>query len=129
MAPLTKLQTKCEKINALDLSSIVESLTRENSGNAWNTREAIHYCELYRSFLYLVWKYPDEKITPSPEIDKVWHQHILHTKKYEFDCLNIFGKFLHHNPFGEKEDEKILLLSYEKRTIELVEIEFPELFT
>jgi hypothetical protein len=35
---------------------------------------------------------------PTPEVDEVWHNFILHTKLYGEYCLNTFGKFIHHNP-------------------------------
>ena len=41
---------------------------------------------------------------PALDIDKVWHQHILHTRDYARDCQRIFGAFLHHAP-GTDDDE------------------------
>lgn len=35
----------------------------------------------------------------SPEIDEVWHGLILHTRMYQKFCQEMFGTFLHHNPF------------------------------
>ena len=37
-------------------------------------------------------------LPPSYEIDEVWHAHILHTKEYMDFCLELFGKYLHHQP-------------------------------
>jgi hypothetical protein len=36
---------------------------------------------------------------PSKAIDEVWHGHIIDTRRYEKDCLRIFGRFLHHYPY------------------------------
>jgi len=36
--------------------------------------------------------------TPTPEVDEVWHNFILHTRLYKEYCLKNFGKFIHHNP-------------------------------
>jgi hypothetical protein len=35
---------------------------------------------------------------PSPEVDEVWHNFILHTNLYQEYCLVNFGKLIHHNP-------------------------------
>ncbi len=37
-------------------------------------------------------------LTPTREIDEVWHNFILHTKFYDEYCQNNFGRFIHHNP-------------------------------
>lgn len=39
-----------------------------------------------------------EIIPPTQDIDDFWHQHILNTFKYEKDCLEFLGFFLHHYP-------------------------------
>lgn len=35
---------------------------------------------------------------PSNDLDEVWHQHILYTRKYAEDCKRFIGFFLHHEP-------------------------------
>jgi hypothetical protein len=61
-------------------------------------------------------RYPDITISPSRDIDKFWHYHILDTSKYFTDCQNIFGAFLHHFPYlgmrGEK-DKSDLIICFE----------------
>jgi hypothetical protein len=50
--------------------------------------------------------YPHTPIVPTKDLDKVWHAHILDTVKYEADCNEIFGTFLHHFPyFGLRDDD------------------------
>lgn len=41
-----------------------------------------------------------ELLSPSPIVDKVWHLHILDTKNYARDCIELFGAVIHHNPLG-----------------------------
>jgi hypothetical protein len=42
---------------------------------------------------------PQQCIVPwYEELDNLWHEHILDTRKYEIDCRNIFGSIIHHNP-------------------------------
>ena len=55
----------------------------------------------YRRYLFLNLKYPGFPVAPSYDIDEVWHQHILFTRKYAADCQSIFGEMRHHVPhFG-----------------------------
>jgi hypothetical protein len=39
----------------------------------------------------------------SADVDKVWHAHILFTRKYAADCEVLCGRFIHHEPTSEKE--------------------------
>jgi hypothetical protein len=58
----------------------------------------------YRRFLALCKRYPEEKICPSPDVDTMWHMHILDTRKYAEDCRLFFGHFLHHEAcIGERD--------------------------
>ena len=59
----------------------------------------------YKRFLHLKLKYLDESIAPTKMMDIVWHTHILDTKKYQDDCMKIFGKYLHHVPSNSSSDE------------------------
>jgi hypothetical protein len=124
-----KIVTDNVLINELDLEPIKFLMMKNGSFNSWDQKMADHVAELYRSFLYLIWKYPNEDIHPTYEIDVFWHGHILDTEKYVRDCELIFGKYIHHYPYAgllgeesEKEAGDVI-----KRTIDLVSIEFPEL--
>lgn len=52
----------------------------------------------YRRFMALVAL--EKKMFPmcSPEIDEVWHTHLLFTRNYSQFCERVFGEFLHHEP-------------------------------
>lgn len=82
------------KIEQLDLSLISDRLIIKHKWPKDRADEAIHG---YRQYLYLT-QTLGKPISPTSDIDEVWHQHILHTNKYELDCQKIFGKFLHHFP-------------------------------
>lgn len=45
-------------------------------------------------------KHPGQWLVPSPDVDEIWHAHILHTREYARDCEDVFGPggFLHHSP-------------------------------
>jgi hypothetical protein len=89
-------------ISNLDLNQISMKLSKKIG---WTQVSAERACFLYKRFLFLQKKYGEKYIlSPSEDIDEVWHMHILDTKKYQEDCEFIFGKILHHVPtYGNKE--------------------------
>ena len=44
-------------------------------------------------------------LTPSSELDAIWHQFILFTKEYGRFCNRYFGKTIHHSPDVEFDSE------------------------
>jgi hypothetical protein len=75
----------------------------------------------YRRFLSLKRKYPGVSLVPTDDIDMVWHAHILDTQNYATDCENLFGEFLHHNPFfgahGDETQEEMAIHFEETSTL------------
>jgi hypothetical protein len=113
-------------IEALDLDPVKVKLMNREEGEGWS-REYVDQMEIaYKRFLTLVVKYPEETIAPSKDVDKFWHGHILDTMKYEEDCRNVFGFFLHHFPyFGMRGEEDAANLAKAGRTTaRLYEYEF-----
>jgi hypothetical protein len=87
-----------QKINSLDLSKVKEKLTH-HSGENWSLEKANLVEVEYKKFLNLCLNHPNKNIGITYDADKFWHQHILDTKQYSKDCEEIFGKFLHHDPY------------------------------
>ena len=115
-----------EAIFALDLDPIKFKLMDQQEGQGWS-RAKVDAVELeYRRFLALTARYPGEAITPDTDVDKFWHGHILDTIKYEQDCHETFGYFLHHYPyFGMRDEEDAVnLTKAAARTKALYEKEF-----
>lgn len=45
-------------------------------------------------------------VTPSEEVDQVWHLHMVYTKSYwHYFCRDVLGRELHHTPTGGGQDE------------------------
>jgi hypothetical protein len=93
-----------EVINGLDFDSIQKRLEKKLDLDSESVREC---CQEYRKFLFLIHSYPEVQVVPGPLIDEVWHDHILHTKKYLEDCKRVFGKYIHHSPSESDEGEDI----------------------
>ncbi|PIS02554.1 MAG: hypothetical protein COT85_04515 [Chlamydiae bacterium CG10_big_fil_rev_8_21_14_0_10_42_34] len=101
-----KAEDPIQYIQNLDLQYIVKRLVGKKN---WDEAEAKDTVRKYKNFLAL--KILDPKLVrvPTLEIDEVWHDHILHTRKYMQDCDRIFGKYMHHEPSsGTKEEEEHL---------------------
>jgi len=80
-------------------------LARENN---WTVDYAKRVMNEYKRFVFLAMTlgYP---VTPSDEIDQVWHLHLIYTKAYwEEFCKDIIRVPFHHHPTkgGKKEGEK-----------------------
>jgi hypothetical protein len=98
-----QLENKWKQILALDLTTVKANFMRRKSRwqRFWWKRkfniDAVEY--EYKKFLYLVCTNPDKCIVPwNDELDNLWHEHILDTRKYAADCNLIYGKIIHHNP-------------------------------
>lgn len=82
-----------------DLSKVVKRVAKEHPD--WDS-ERLAKAELgYRRFMTMAKEYPRSAISPTSDIDEMWHAHILHTKDYGRDCMSYLGHFMHHEPFGE----------------------------
>lgn len=94
-----ELVAKKNYLTQLDLITISRAMCADSYPlPRWNT-ELITQCELlYKRFLWLNVKYPDQRLVPTREIDEFWHNHILHTRQYSQNCLALFGHYLHHSP-------------------------------
>ncbi|PSB56463.1 glycine-rich domain-containing protein [Chamaesiphon polymorphus] len=95
-----ELKQFINRLNRVDFGTLAHQLTDPNNGEGWTLECATNAIEQYRKFLVLIYLYPDRTIVPSRTVDLVWHQAILDTQKYEKDCLEIFGRFIHHYPHG-----------------------------
>jgi hypothetical protein len=114
------------KLEELDFSMVKKKvlINEPFSGELVDTIE-----KWYKRFLFLNYKYSNYSIVPNELIDLFWHNHILDTRKYQSDCVVLFGNFLHHFPyFGmrDEEDRKQLNLSYEQ-TKKMFFLEFGEI--
>lgn len=115
------------KINMLDFGPIKVKLMDPEEGKGWNLEKCNEVEIQYKRFLYISVKYP-QAIVPSKDVDAMWHQHILDTRKYAEDCETAFGFFLHHFPyFGMRgPDDATDLENAFEETCRLYEAEFRE---
>ena len=89
----------------LNLEPIVIKSLDADEGYGWDLEFALDVAAEYRRFLQMCCENPDKPIVPSSLVDEFWHLHILDTRKYQQDCENVFGEFLHHFPYFGMRDE------------------------
>jgi hypothetical protein len=83
-------------IRNLDLGLVRERLIQKKG---WTLEHAERLIEEYREYLALFYFHPGEELVPpTQELDDVWHEHILDTRRYAEDCQAVFGRFIHHVP-------------------------------
>lgn len=73
-------------------SIVAQAMTRNN----WSKDYANKVLFEYKRFLKLRHKY--KNVSPSNDVDELWHQHILNVKNYCNYCVVIFGDIIDHNP-------------------------------
>jgi hypothetical protein len=80
--------------------------------------QAVEAVELYKQFWVLLARYPQIPLVPPAVVDRIWHLHILDTRRYREDCLFLVGEFVDHQPHrgeisesGEVEDAWTLTLA------------------
>lgn len=117
------------QLELMNLEPIIIKILDKEDGMGWSLSKAQVVSTAYKRFLFLCWKYGnDHTIVPSSDVDKFWHHHILDTRKYLNDCMEIFGHFIHHFPyFGMRgpDDAQNLQLCFET-TKQLLRTEFPD---
>ncbi|WP_207457124.1 hypothetical protein [Azospirillum sp. SYSU D00513] len=87
--------TFIQKVNSLDFQFIVDGLINTDGIHPEIATQAV---DLYRQFLVAVAMNPNENIVPTKLVDKAWHHHILHTRRYREDCLFLVGEIIDHDP-------------------------------
>ncbi len=113
------VQTFIGKLMQLDLGPIAYRLMHSD-GYKWELEETKQAISRYLLFLLLVYLYPNSRLVPSQDIDRVWHYHIIDTIKYAEDCEMLFGRFIHHFPYlGQrgKTDGNQLKIAFEQTQV------------
>ena len=94
-----------------DISNIYEMILRHlpdlesTFGNAYSVGKSYEaYKSEYACFMAMIY-FSKNTLTPSEEVDRIWHAHQALTVDYRNFCNEIFGRFIHHTPtVGGQED-------------------------
>lgn len=75
--------------------TFTERLARENG---WALEYTLRAVEQYKRFMFLICV-AEHPLTPSDQVDQVWHLHLLYTESYWSDfCDETLGRKIHHGP-------------------------------
>ena len=89
--------------------------------NHWSHSFALAAIADYKRFIYLICT-SGTVLTPSEEIDAVWHLHLLYTRDYwDRFCEQTFGRKIHHGPTKGGAVEADTYLTCYRRTLSLYE--------
>lgn len=77
-------------------------LARENG---WSLAEAERVIEEYKRFCFLAVT-AGHPVTPSDQVDQVWHLHLTYTRDYWERFCPLLGSPLHHGPTAGGSDEQ-----------------------
>ena len=111
-----------EKINSFEMDdeeadfTFTERLAREND---WKIEYALRVVQEYKKFMFLncIAEHP---LTPSDQVDQVWHLHLLYTQSYWIDfCENTLHQKIHHGPTKGGATEKNKFTNWYEKTKEL----------
>ncbi|KYF76516.1 hypothetical protein BE11_41225 [Sorangium cellulosum] len=109
------------RIEALPLDAESASFpftARLAAGNGWSVPFARRAVAEYRRFLLLA-ATAGHPVSPSDEIDQVWHLHLLYTRSYWEDlCGRALRRPLHHEPTRGGREEQAKLADWYARTLE-----------
>jgi hypothetical protein len=109
-------------VETIDLTNVMRKLRTEEG---WDEAQAATAAMRYRRFLCMRYLGATFDLVPARDIDKVWHQHILHTRDYAEDCRRVFGDFVHHAP-GKEDSET--MLEHTRSNFEKTQARYAELF-
>lgn len=102
-----------ENINKFEFDDPRSSFTfsdRLSRENGWSTEYSLRAILEYKKFMFLLC-ITHHPLTPSEQVDQVWHLHLLYTRSYWNDfCRNTLKKEIHHEPTkgGNAEDQKFV---------------------
>lgn len=85
--------------------TFTDRLARENG---WTFSYSVRTIEEYKKFIFLLCN-SNKQLTPSDQVDQVWHLHLLYTKSYWKElCEKTIQREIDHGPTkgGQKEKEK-----------------------
>ena len=93
----------------------VSRLARDNG---WSSAYAVRTITEYRKFVFLAIA-AGHPVTPSDQVDQVWHLHLLYTRSYwDRFSRDTLGRRLHHEPTKGGESEKAKFSAWYAATIE-----------
>ncbi|ESA32899.1 hypothetical protein N836_23980 [Leptolyngbya sp. Heron Island J] len=89
--------------------------------NGWSMQYAGRAVDEYKKFVFLAIA-AGHPVTPSDQVDQVWHLHLTYTRSYWGDfCSKVLQTPLHHDPTRGGDDENEKFYDWYRKTLESYE--------
>ncbi|MFM9988013.1 glycine-rich domain-containing protein [Flavobacterium sp.] len=93
--------------------NFTDRLARENG---WTIEYSLRAIVEYKKFIFLL-TISNHPLTPSDQVDQVWHLHLLYTQSYWEDlCENVLKRKIHHGPTKGGDNEKDKFTDWYEKT-------------
>jgi len=110
------------KIRSFELDDPSSSLTftdRLSRENGWTMEYSLRAVTEYKKFMFLLC-IASHPLTPSDQVDQVWHLHLLYTQSYWEDfCKDTINRQIHHGPTKGGKEENTKFTDWYEKTKEL----------
>jgi hypothetical protein len=110
------------KVKSFELDDSTASLSfsdRLARENGWTIEYSLRAIEEYKKFIFLL-LIANHPLTPSDQVDQVWHLHLLYTESYWVDfCEHTLGRKIHHGPTKGGDSEKSKYTDWYEKTKEV----------
>ena len=129
-APMTKensiLWSKLKDFELDDNDSPLTFTDRLARENGWTHEFSVRAILEYKKFIFLT-IVSNQPLTPSDEVDQVWHLHLLYTHSYWTDmCDKLLNRQIHHGPTKGGQSEGLKFTDWYSKTIALYKFHFDE---
>jgi hypothetical protein len=119
-----RLWKKIEKFEIDESDSKFKFSDRLAKENSWTKGFSLDAILEYKKFIFLC-VISDKPQTPSEQVDKVWHLHLLYTKSYWNDfCKNTLKYSVEHNPTEGGDNERGKFIEQYRKTLENYKVIF-----
>lgn len=114
-----ELWTKLERFELDDPGASFSFSDRLARENGWSYSFALRAIEEYKKFILLIC-ISNHPLTPSDQVDQVWHLHLLYTRSYWIDlCKGILLRDIHHGPTRGGNSERTKFTDWYQETKKL----------
>ncbi len=121
------LWSKIQDIELDDIDSDFNFTNRLARENGWTTEFSLRAIEEYKKFIFLIC-ISEQLLTPSDQVDQVWHLHLLYTYSYWVDmCKETLNRDIHHGPTKGGQQEKDKYQNFYSDTKKLYQVVFNEI--
>jgi hypothetical protein len=87
--------------------------------NQWTLEYALRVIEEYKKFMFLIC-ISEQHLTPSDQVDQVWHLHLLYTQSYWIEfCEETIQRKIHHGPTKGGKSEHTKFEDWYTKTLEI----------